>query len=263
MLRLLRSSQGRAFFIYLIFMLLAVDKPHGITSFDVIRKLKIFFSKQKTCPAAPVSRVGHSGTLDPFATGLMLVGVGSDTKKLTELTGLDKSYIATIDFSQDSDTWDLQYRKEIADYRLQMADGKAVGIEKENKIILSPNLQQVQDKLNLLIPAYILPIPTFSAKKKDGKRSYDLARKGKSVEESKEMKIYSYKIIKYEFPLLGLQLDVGSGTYIRSIAHWLGEQFGLGGILTALRRTSIGDFKLADYDMKIIPETEIKYCKIQ
>ena len=109
----------------------------------------------------------------------------------------------------------------------------------EEKEYTKPTLEQIKEKLNTIVPLGLLPIPTFSAKKKDGKRSYDLARKGKAVEESKEMKIYSYKIIKYEFPLLELEIDVGSGTYIRSIAHRLGEQFGLGGILAALRRTKV------------------------
>jgi tRNA pseudouridine55 synthase len=112
-------------------------------------------------------------------------------------------------------------------------------VAKPGGFIPSPSLEQIKEKLDTIVPSGILPIPTFSAKKKDGKRSYDLARKGKAVEESKEMKIYSYKIINYEFPLLELEVDVGSGTYIRSIAHRLGEQFGLGGILTSLRRTKI------------------------
>jgi tRNA pseudouridine55 synthase len=112
-------------------------------------------------------------------------------------------------------------------------------VAKPGGFIPSPSLDQIKQKLDTIVPSGMLPIPTFSAKKKDGQRSYDLARKGKAVEESKEMKIYSYKILKYEFPLLELELDVGSGTYIRSIAHRLGEQFGLGGILTALRRTKV------------------------
>lgn len=222
-------------------MLLAVDKPHGISSFWAINKLKRLYPKG--------TKIWHSGTLDPFATGLMLIGVWPDTKKLTELTWLDKTYLATIDFSQDSDTRDLQYRDWL----------KNVLEEKEYKI---PTLAQITEKLNTIVPSWLLPIPTFSAKKKDGKRSYDLARKGKAVEESKEMKIYGYKIITYEFPLLELEIDVGSWTYIRSIAHRLGEQFGLGGILTALRRTKVWNYELKNYTFKEIEWTDVAFAEI-
>lgn len=230
-------------------MLLAVDKPHGISSFWAINKLK-YFLKNKQSDTSKKIKIWHSGTLDPFATGLMLIGVWPDTKKLTELTWLDKSYIATIDFSQDSDTRDLQYRDWI----------KKIDISTD--VARNVSLQKIQEKLDTIVPSGILPIPTFSAKKKDGKRSYDLARKGKAVEESKEMKIYSYKIIKYEFPLLELEVDVGSGTYIRSIAHRLGEQFGLGGILTALRRTKIWNYELKNYTFKEIEWTDVTYAEI-
>jgi len=226
-------------------MLLVVDKPHGITSFWAINKLK-YFLKNKQDDTSKKIKIWHSGTLDPFATWLMLIGVWSDTKKLTELTWLDKSYIATIDFSQDSDTRDLQYRDWIKPVDCKDA----------------VSLEQIKEKLDTIVPLWILPIPTFSAKKKDGKRSYHLARKGTAVEESKEMKIYSYKIIKYEFPLLELELEVGSGTYIRSIAHRLGEQFGLGGILTALRRTKVWNYELKDYTFKEIEWTDVIYAEI-
>lgn len=222
-------------------MLLAVDKPHGISSFWAISKLKRLYPKN--------TKIWHSGTLDPFATGLMLIGVWPDTKKLTELTWLDKSYIATIDFSQDSDTRDLQYRDWIKSVDCKDA-------------IHRVSLEKIKEKLDTIVPSRLLPIPTFSAKKKDGKRSYHLARKGKAVEESKEMKIYSYKILKYEFPLLELEIDVGSWTYIRSIAHRLGEQFSLGWILTALRRTKVWNYELADYKMNTIPGTDVQYVEI-
>jgi len=222
-------------------MLLAVDKPHGISSFWAINKLKRLYPKN--------TKIWHSGTLDPFATGLMLIGVWSDTKKLTELTWLDKTYLATIDFSQDSDTRDLQYRDWIKPVDCKDA-------------IHRVSLDQITEKLDTIVPSGMLPIPTFSAKKKDGKRSYDLARKGKAVEESKEMKIYSYKIIKYEFPLLELEVEVGSGTYIRSIAHRLGEQFGLGWILTALRRTKVWNYELKNYTFKEIEWTDVTYAEI-
>ncbi|HMS90812.1 MAG TPA: hypothetical protein PKC87_01200 [Candidatus Absconditabacterales bacterium] len=213
-------------------MLLAVDKPARITSFDVIRIFKRHFPKQK---------IGHSGTLDPMATGLMILAFDKDTKKLTELIGLDKSYIATIDFSKLTDTWDMEIWEKIINYELYIKNGKKIGIEMENGMVESPTLGEIQRKLDKLIPEYELPLPAFSAKKIAGKKSYDEARAGTIREENKIMKIHSYEILNYDFPILQLKIRVGSGTYIRSIAYRLGQQLGMGGTLIQLRRTSIGN----------------------
>ena len=221
-------------------MLIVVDKPTWITIYDVIRKLKHLYPKMK---------IWHSGTLDPMATGLMLIGVGPDTKKLTELTWLDKSYTATIDFSKDSDTRDLQYRDWIKNEKLTIKNWKVVWIIKNNKEIEAPTLQQIEEKLDLLVPEYSLPLTPFSAKKKDGKKLYELAREWNLIQENRNMKTNSYKIIEYKFPELKLQLDVWSGTYIRSIAHWLWSQFGLWGILTSLRRISVWKYELENMNL--------------
>jgi len=98
--------------------------------------------------------------------------------------------------------------------------------------------------LDKLIPAYELPLPAFSAKKIAGKKSYDDARAGIIREENKVMKTHSYEIISYDFPLLQIKIDVGSGTYIRSIAYRLGQQLGIGGTLIQLRRTRIGEWNI-------------------
>lgn len=92
----------------------------------------------------------------------------------------------------------------------------------------------------------LLPLPTFSAKKQNGKRLYKAARKGNAEIQEKPMKIYRYEILDYQFPLLKVRLEVGSGTYIRSIGYWLGQQLGLGGALIQLERTSTGKFQLSD-----------------
>ena len=92
----------------------------------------------------------------------------------------------------------------------------------------APSLENIKKTLELLIPEYELPLPAFSAKKRAGKRSYHDARAGNIIEENKVMKTNSFEILKYEFPILQLKLDVGSGTYIRSIAHWLGKELGIG-----------------------------------
>ncbi len=223
-------------------MLLAVDKPARITSFDVIRIFKRHFPGQK---------IWHSGTLDPMATGLMILALDKDTKKLTEYIWLDKSYIATIDFSKITDTRDMEIREKITNYQLAMKDWKIIGIEMEGWTLGAPTLWEIKRKLDTLIPSHELPLPAFSAKKIAGKRSYDEARAGIIREENKIMKTNSYEIISYDFPLLQVKIDVGSGTYIRSIAYWLGQQFGIGGTLIQLRRTSIGE-----RDMDKLPNWE-------
>ena len=217
-------------------MLLAVDKPGRITSFDVIRIFKRHFPKQK---------IWHSGTLDPMATGLMILALDKDTKKLTELIWLDKSYIATIDFSKLTDTRDMEYRDKITNYELVIKGWKKIGVEMENWTVEAPILAEITKKLDKLIPEYELPLPAFSAKKREGKRSYDEARAGNIIEENKVMRIHWYEILKYDFPILQIKVDVGSGTYIRSIAYRLGQQLGMGGTLIQLRRTSIGKRDIA------------------
>jgi tRNA pseudouridine55 synthase len=111
----------------------------------------------------------------------------------------------------------------------------------ENGTVEAPTLGEIKKKLDSLIPEYELPLPAFSAKKIAGKKSYDDARAGNIREEKKVMKVHGYEILMYEFPLLQIALDVGSGTYIRSIAYRLGQQLGIGGTLIQLRRTRIGD----------------------
>lgn len=187
----------------------------------------------------------HSGTLDPMATGLMILALDKDTKKLTELIWLDKSYVATIDFSKLTDTRDMEIWEKIINYELVIKEGKKIGLEMENGMIEVPILAEITKKLDKLIPEYELPLPAFSAKKIAGKKSYDDARAGTIREENKVMKVQKYEILKYDFPLLQLKLDVGSGTYIRSIAYRLGKELGMGGTLIQLRRTRIGDWDIA------------------
>ncbi len=237
-------------------MFLAVDKPAWITSFDVVRIFRKHF---------PHKKMWHGGTLDPMATGLMILALDDDTKNLTEIIGHDKSYIATIDFSKVTDTRDMEYWETIIDYEFQNWKLKI-----ENwKLVDAPSLEKIKETLAFLIPEYELPLPAFSAKKRAGKRSYHDARAGNIIEENKVMKTNNYEVMKYEFPLLQLKLDVGSGTYIRSIAHRLGKQLGLGWTLIQLRRTRIGDI-----DIDQIQNREelhntykekheiLKYCKL-
>ena len=176
-----------------------------------------------------------------MATGLMILALDKDTKKLTELIWLDKSYIATIDFSKLTDTRDMEYRNSITNYQLRITNWKVTWVEMENGTVEAPTLAEITKKLDKLIPEYELPLPAFSAKKIAGKKSYDDAREGNIREENKVMKVLKYEILMYEFPLLQIKIDVGSGTYIRSIAYRLGKQLGMWGTLIQLRRTRIGD----------------------
>lgn len=239
-------------------MLLVVDKPARITSFDVIRIFKRHFSVLRRneslkgtenfhdvevipTPSRGKMKIWHSGTLDPMATGLMILALDKDTKKLTELIWLDKFYIASIDFSKLTDTRDMEIREKITNYQLQITNGKVTGLEMESGTVEAPILAEITKKLDKLIPEYSLPLPAFSAKKRAWKKSYDEARAGNIIEENKVMKIQKYEILKYEFPILQIKIAVGSGTYIRSIAYRLGQQLGLGWTLIQLRRTSIGE----------------------
>lgn len=222
-------------------MFLAVDKPQWITSFDVIRRLKRQFPKK--------TKIGHSGTLDPMATGLLIIAVDKDTKRLHEFLGANKSYETTIDFSKMSDTWDMDYWEIYEEYVLSEEEWKTVGITKNNVIVSAPTIEQITEKLATLVPSRMLPLTPFSAKKKDGKKFYELARAGIEVNESREMIVNSYEIVAYNFPILQLKLDVGSGTYIRSIGYWLGQEFGLGGILTSLRRTKVAGVNINLLDL--------------
>lgn len=179
-----------------------------------------------------------------MATGLMILALDDATKKLTEIIWKDKSYIATIDFSKVTDTRDMEIREKITNYELRIRDWKIKWLEMENGSIEAPTLAEIEKKLQKLIPEYELPLPAFSAKKRAGKRSYHDAREWNIIEENKLMKTNGYEILSYDFPLLQLKLDVGSGTYIRSIAHRLGKELWLGGTLIQLRRTRIGDIDI-------------------
>lgn len=226
-------------------MLIAIDKPKELTSFDLVKRLK---------PLFPGEKIGHSGTLDPKATGLMILAIGKDTKKLNTLIGLDKTYETLIDFSKISDTRDLGYWQDLQEFPLLTGDQQ--GIITPQGTILAPSLAQLQKTWETLIPSAELPLPAFSAKKKQGKRLYQLARKGETLAEKKRMKIHHIELLDYHFPLLKLRLTVGSGTYIRSIAHRLGNTYALGGILGELRRTRIGKRSLEDSRMQ---ETQVDY----
>lgn len=232
-------------------MFVYVDKPRWVTSFDIVYQVRKKFEKQK---------VWHSGTLDPFATWLMILAVGKDTKNLTKFIGLDKEYIAEIDLSKESDTRDMEYRDTLIEHEVWKEKDEVKWIILEWKKIEKPDQNMLIEILDKLVPNYNLPLPAFSAKKVKWKRLYEMARKWNIAEEFREMKIYEYEILKYEFPVVEVRFKVWSGTYIRSIAYRLGKQLWTGWLLSWLKRTSVWEYDMTKMDLneKIIFERKEK-----
>jgi tRNA pseudouridine55 synthase len=204
--------------------IILIDKPRGISSYDVIRCLKPHFPKG--------TKIGHAGTLDPQATGLMIVGVGAGTKKLNKYLKLPKVYEAEVLFGVQTDSGDL--------------DGKIVA-EQE---VPSINEAKLETELHKLTGKIKLAVPMYSAVKIGGQPLYKYARRGDTSVEApiKEMEIKWIKLhglnCASDRCVAKIELEVASGTYIRSIAEELGRRLNLPATLQNLRRTKIGDFKI-------------------
>jgi tRNA pseudouridine55 synthase len=217
--------------------LLLIDKPLGITSMDVIRRLRRVLN---------IRKIGHAGTLDPLATGLMLVGVGSGTKKLTELIKLDKEYIAEVRIGESRATGDLE------------------GEILEERAVEELSREEVTVALNSLFGTHTLPVSAYSAIKVDGVPMYKRARKaekkGEQVTEVplREMRVDEGELLEYSLgqdrAVATIRFKVGSGTYIRSLAEELGRRLGYPATLQSLRRTKIGVFDIKD--ALLLPESE-------
>ena len=202
-----------------------IDKQQGFTSHDVVAKLRKLLGTKK---------IGHAGTLDPMATGLLLMGVGGGTKLMQFLSGLDKTYLATIRLGASSSTDDAQ--GELGESR----DASQVSREQlEAEILkLTGNIEQVPSSV--------------SAIKVDGKRAYDLVRAGEEVVlKSRKVTVSRFEIVCEPLVVekyldINVEVDCSSGTYIRALARDLGDALGVGGHLTALRRTRIGSFEVSN-----------------
>ena len=200
--------------------ILLIDKPTGITSFDVIRALRKELN---------IRKIGHAGTLDPLATGLMLLGVGPGTKKLKDLIGLSKRYRAEVLLGVKTDTADT--------------DGKII----EEKSVPDISKEKVEEILNGLLGENLLPAPVYSAIKKAGKPLYKRVREGEDVTPPmREMMIEDIKIIDFKKDTIIFEVGVSSGTYIRSIAEEIGIQLETVATLKGLRRLSIGEYDVKD-----------------
>lgn len=209
--------------------IILIDKPKGITSFDVIRRLR---------KELGIRKMGHGGTLDPLATGLMIIGIEKGTKKLNEYLKLDKEYIAEIRLGERRSTGDLE------------------GVILESKEVTALDEAMVRLELQKMIGTLTLPVSAYSAIKKDGVPFYKHARKaekkGEIVENVpvRDMRVHETELlaVTYEKPfcVLTVRFKVGSGTYIRSLAEELGTRLGYPATLQNLRRTKIGDFSITD-----------------
>lgn len=197
-----------------------MNKEETWTSFDVVNKLRYFLK---------IKKVGHAGTLDPFASGLLIIGVGKGTKSLAEFSDLSKCYQAVIQFGVKTDTLDRT--------------GKILAEKSINGLTIN-NINQAVDSLKGEIEQ--IP-PMYSAKKVDGKRLYKLARKNKVVERGQiKVTIFDADIIEWKSPFLKMDMRVSKGTYIRSYADDLGIKLGCGAHLSELKRTAIGSYNIED-----------------
>ncbi len=225
--------------------IILIDKPAGISSFGAVarvrRELKDQFGHKV--------KVGHTGTLDPFATGLLILLSGKMTKKSGEFLKHDKVYEATLKLGYTSTTGDPE--GEIQKYPNE-------GIPERGSARFSaprpwrwaeatrPELDTIESLLQSFIGEITQTPPKFSAIKINGQRAYKLARKGEDFEmPSRKVTIYNIEILDYNYPELKIRCHVSSGTYIRTLAEDIGKTLGTGAYLTALRRT-----KIADYDVK-------------
>ncbi|MBR3248708.1 tRNA pseudouridine(55) synthase TruB [Candidatus Saccharibacteria bacterium] len=204
--------------------IILIDKPAGISSFGVVAKVRVrlrddFGHKVK---------VGHTGTLDPFATGLLILLSGKMTKKSSEFLKLDKVYEATLKLGYTSTTGD--------------PEGEITKLDNENIDII-----EIKNILKNFIGKIKQTPPRYSAIKINGQRAYKLARKGQKFEiPSRQVEIYSIEILEYNYPELKIKTHVSSGTYIRALAEDIGKKLGTGAYLTALRRTKIGKYSIKD-----------------
>ncbi len=211
---------------YLEGSVLFIDKALNWTSFDVVNKIRWLL---KTTFGIKKIKVGHAGTLDPLASGLVIVCTGRATKQITQYQDLEKAYDAKIRLGATTPSFDLETEVD------QTYPWEHITEEK---------LKQALKRLTG--PQEQMP-PMFSAKSVDGKRAYVMARKGKTVELKKQpVTIHSLELENIDLPNLSVHVECSKGTYIRSLARDLGEELDSGGHLTALRRTRIGPYKVSD-----------------
>lgn len=200
--------------------ILLFDKPYTWTSFDLVKKVRNLVR---------VKKVGHAGTLDPLATGLMILCTGAKTKSIEALTGIDKTYTGKFRLGMSTPSYDLETEAD-AHFPIEGLDEQAI---RQAAAALTGNLQQ-------------LP-PAHSAIKVGGKRLYKDARKGIAVKlEPRSVQVLQFEITEIKLPEVSFLVSCSKGTYIRSLVHDLGKSLGNGAVLTELCRTAVGEYQLAD-----------------
>lgn len=206
--------------------IIGIDKPLGWTSFDAVKRVRGAIQRRLHLKKF---KVGHAGTLDPLATGVLIVCTGRATKRIDELQNGDKEYVATIRLGATTPSFDLETEVDA----------------------VYPWEHITRERVEEIIPTFIGKImqvpPVFSAVKVDGKRAYNLARKGKEVElKAKPLYIKEMELLGMDMPEITLRIVCSKGTYIRALARDLGEALGSGAHLTGLRRTRVGDVRVED-----------------
>lgn len=200
--------------------LLLINKPLGWTSFDAVNKLRY---KLK------IKKIGHAGTLDPLATGLLIICTGKMTKQIEEFMGLEKEYTGTFIIGQTTPSFDLE--TEVT---------QPVDISAVTEAAIQKAVKSLTGTISQLPPVH-------SAIKVGGKRAYKFARQGKEVElKPREVEVSEFEITRIELPAIHFRVVCSKGTYIRSLARDLGEKLGVGAYLSQLCRTRIGSFRLED-----------------
>jgi len=200
------------------FGLLIINKPAGPTSHDIVDKIR---------KITGIKKVGHAGTLDPFAEGVLIILIGKATKLQSKFMGMPKTYMATLKLGEISDTYDI------------------TGKIKSSSFAKAPEDKQILKILKTFIGEIRQTPPVYSAIKINGERAYKLARKGiKPKLKPRKVKIYNIKLLNYKWPYLKIEVKCGKGTYIRSLANDMGKKFGSGAYLEKLIRTKTGNFDI-------------------
>ncbi|MFC4635271.1 tRNA pseudouridine(55) synthase TruB [Dokdonia ponticola] len=204
--------------------ILLFDKPLEWSSFQLVNKVRWLIRKNLNIKKI---KVGHAGTLDPLATGLMIICTGKFTKRIHEFMGLEKEYTGTVKLGETTPSYDLETEVDQTFATDHITEEAIYAFAKAYQGIIQ---QQP---------------PIFSALKKDGKRLYEFARAGETVEiPTREITIYDFEITRIALPEVDFRVSCSKGTYIRSLAHDMGKGLGSGAHLTALKRTKIGDYSV-------------------
>lgn len=205
--------------------IMVFDKPLTWTSFDLVNKVRFVLCKHLGLKKL---KVGHTGTLDPLATGVVVICTGKNTKKIDELQALEKEYIAELKLGETTPSFDLETEVD------------------ETFPYEHITREMLEEKLKGFVGSIMQTPPAYSAVKVNGKRAYEYARKGKEVTiKAKELVIESIEILDFSLPKCTLKIICSKGTYIRALSRDIGTALGSGAHLTALRRTRTGDYDLA------------------